>query len=168
MSSIPIQQVAEYFRSLLGQKTITQLGEVTALTIRRYALAVGESNPLYFDTEYARKQGYADIIAPPNLLPSIMEWGVGETEDRLNRDGLSEEFLLPRHFSGIRVMGGGEEMTFYRPVVAGTHVTLCSEVTDTYTKTGSKGELAFLVFTNTYQDRDGETLCVCKRTMIAR
>ncbi|WP_126424927.1 FAS1-like dehydratase domain-containing protein [Brevibacillus marinus] len=163
-----IEQVSEYFQTLLGQRRECDLGEVTALTIRRYALAVGERNPLYFDREYAQKLGYADIIAPPNLLASIMEWGVGEAEEQLHRDGLSGEFLLPRHFSGIRVMGGGEEMTFYRPVVAGTHVTLLSEVTDTYTKPGSKGLIAFLVFTNTYRDQNGETLCVCKRTMIAR
>jgi acyl dehydratase len=36
--------------------------------IREFALAVGETNPLYLDPEYARAAGYADVIAPPMFV----------------------------------------------------------------------------------------------------
>lgn len=164
-----IEEAAEYFKTRVGQKRKSYLGEITSLMIKRYALTVGEDNPLYFDKEYAQQQGYKDIIAPPNMLASIMEWGMGEEEKHLHRDGMAiDEFLLPSQFSGLRVMGGGEEKTFYQPVPAGTHVTLTSEIIDTYTKQGKSGLLAFLVYSNTYCNQDDELLCICKRTMIIR
>ena len=32
---------------------------------QRWAYAVGDENPLYFDPDYARAAGYADVICPP-------------------------------------------------------------------------------------------------------
>ena len=163
-----IEELAEHFQSLVGTKTEKYLGEITPLLIQRYALAVGDKNPLYFDKSFAQQHGYPDIIAPPNLLASVIEWGVGVDEEFLHRDGMPQVGFLPSHFKGIKIMGGGEEKTFYRPVVAGTKVTLTNEITETYTKQGSKGLMAFLVETNTYRDQDDNVLCVCKRTTIAR
>lgn len=164
-----LKEVADYFKTKIGQKRKRYLGEVTSLMIQRYALTVGETNPLYFDKEYAQQHGYKDIIAPPNMLASIMEWGIGEDEKNLHSDGMAiDEFFLPREFTGLRVMGGGEEKTFYKPVLAGTRVTLTSEIIDTYTRQGKSGLLVFLVYLNTFSDQDNEVLCICKRTMIIR
>lgn len=164
-----IESVVNYFRTLIGTKKDSELGEVNHLLIRRYALAVGEKNPLYYDREFAKQHGYPDIIAPPNLVISIMEWGLGEKEGKLNKDGMpNADDFLPEGCTGVRVMGGGEEKQFFRPVFAGMQVTLNSEVTNTYTKQGRKGLIAFLVYTNTYFDQDRNILCICKRTIIAR
>lgn len=164
-----IAEVATHFESLRGKKTISRLGVIDKLLIRRYALAVGETNRLYYDLEFAKMKGYPDIVAPPNLIVSIMEWGVGEEEANLNPDGLANSVLfLDERFSGVRIMGGGEEKIFYLPIIAGTHINLESEITDTYTKEGKKGLIAFLVMTNTYKDQEGNVLCICKRTMLAR
>jgi len=164
-----MDRVAEHFQSLLGEKKVLYLGELSALTIRRYALAVGETNPLYYDTAFAQNQGYEDIIAPPNLLASIMEWEVGDVETNLSRDGIPQfKGLLPDDCGGIRVMGGGEEKFFYHSVAAGTCITLTSEIIDTYTKQGRKGKIVFLVFKNTYRNEEEQLLCVCNRSMIIR
>lgn len=164
-----IEKVASYFKSLLGTKTVSSLGAVDSLMIKRYALAVGETNKLYYDCAYAKENGYAGIIAPPNLLPSIMDWGVGKDEVDLNKDGLSNDFfLLNKTFNGIRAMGGGEEKEFHKPVVAGTEITMHSEVVDTYMKEGTNGKIAFLILRNEYVDQHGEVLCICRRTILAR
>jgi acyl dehydratase len=36
--------------------------------VREFALAVGETNPLYLDPDYARAAGYADVVAPPMFV----------------------------------------------------------------------------------------------------
>lgn len=164
-----IQQVAEYFSSIIGTKQEENLGVVSSLIIKRYALAVGDNNPLYHEKAFAQEHSYSDIVAPPNLLVSIVQWGTGAEESHLHRDGTPfTDGILPQKFEEIRLMGGGESMNFLKPVTAGTHVTLESEVTDSYTKQGKTGLIAFLVITNTYSNKNGENLAICQRTMIAR
>ena len=163
-----IEQVAERFRNALGSKVERYLGEITPLMIRRYALAIADDNPVYHDKGFAQSLGYPDVLAPPNMLASIVEWGVGGREEDLRRDGtqIADDSVPLGSMEGVRIKGGGEEMFFYRPVVAGTHVTLTSEIIDTYTKQGKKGPIAFLVIKNTYRDQDGALLSTCNRTVL--
>lgn len=161
--------VLSYFKEIIGTKREITLGKVSSLMIKRYALAVGETNPLYFDRDFATAHGYSDIIAPPNLIASIMDWSIGEAESELNEDGLSKnQFMLGKELPGLRIMGGGEEKQFYKAVTAGSIIKLKSVITDSYSKQGRKGEIGFVIFENTYFNQDGEEICVCKRTMIAR
>jgi acyl dehydratase len=164
-----VAQVAERLKQDLGSKREEYLGEITRLLIRRYALSIGDDNPLYHDEEFARGQGYEDIVAPPNMLASIIDWGVGAPESDLRRDGTSHGDETPAiEEEGVRVMGGGEKMRFHKPVVAGTEVKLTSKLTDVSTKEGRRGLLTLLVFDNTYTDQHGDVLCVCTRTVIVR
>jgi acyl dehydratase len=152
----------------IGQQTTTQLGEVTALAIRRYALAVGDPNPLYHDSEFARSAGYPDIVAPPNMLPSIIEWGVGSTEDALHTDGTTGEHLFGVDTSGVRTMGGGESMQFHRPVVAGCSVTQLSTFTDATMRDTKTGPMIVVQYHNEYHDENSTALLSCDRTMLLR
>jgi acyl dehydratase len=164
-----VVQVAERLKQELGSKREEYLGKITRLLIRRYALSIGDDNPLYYDEDFARDHGYDDIVAPPNMLASIVDWGVGAPEPDLRRDGTAHrDDLLTIEEEEVRVMGGGEKMHFHKPVVAGMEVTLTSELTDVSTKEGRKGLLTLLVFDNTYTDQHGDVLCVCTRTVIVR
>jgi acyl dehydratase len=161
--------VAERLKQELGNKREEYLGQITRLLVRRYALSIGDDNPLYYDEDFARDHGYDDIVAPPNMLASIVDWGVGAPEPDLRRDGTAHRGdLLAIEEEEVRVMGGGEKMHFLKPVVAGMEVTLTSELTDVSTKEGRKGLLTLLVFDNTYTDQHGNVLCVCTRTVIVR
>ena len=42
--------------------------EVGRASIRYFAQAIGDLNPLYLDAEYARSHGYRDVIAPPTWI----------------------------------------------------------------------------------------------------
>lgn len=164
-----VAQVAERLTQDVGSKREEYLGEITHELIGRYALAIGDDNPLYHDGEFARECGYADIVAPPNMIASIVGWGAGAPESELRRDGTSDYDETPTiEEDGVRVMGGGEQMRFYKPVEAGMSVTLTSELADVSTKEGRKGLLTLLEFENTFTDQHGDVLCVCKRTVIVR
>src|SRR4051794_24544879 len=104
--------VIDFAQSHVDQETVEALGEVSALMIRRYARACGDENSLYHDAEYARAHGYADIIAPPNLLTSIVDWNEGGLEPNLREDGTEGEAIAGVPPSGVRIMGGGEDMRF--------------------------------------------------------
>lgn len=160
-------EILESFRTRIGEVSRKRLGTLGATEIRRYARATGDENPLHHDTEYARSRGYADIVAPPNMIPSIMEWGGGEGEEYLRPDGTT-----PDEFSGVaddaRVMGGGEAMVFHRRVVAGTEIHSTSKLVEAYEKEGWSGRIVFLVYDNDYADAAGEPLLTCRRTVLLR
>ncbi|HEY3685327.1 MAG TPA: MaoC family dehydratase N-terminal domain-containing protein [Streptosporangiaceae bacterium] len=155
-------------RANIGVTQRTDLGEITALHIRRYALAVGEENPLHTDAEHARSLGYPDVVAPPNMLPSVIEWGVGHPEAELNTDGTTGEHLYGVDTSSVRTMGGGETMTFHRLVVAGSRVTQTTTLTDATLREARTGPMIIVGYRNQYHDEHGTELMTCDRTMLLR
>src|SRR3546814_13674350 len=73
--------------SRIGQRSQHYLGVVYALLIRRYAVAIDDPNPVYYDADAARAAGYEVIVAPPNLLSAIVDWGDGAFAHVLSTDG---------------------------------------------------------------------------------
>ena len=52
----------------IGTVVAVATGEVYRRDWQRWAAAVGDHNPLWFDPDYARQHGYRDIICPPLYL----------------------------------------------------------------------------------------------------
>lgn len=162
------QSLFEDLRAQIGAERVAELGEVSALLIRRYALAIGDSNPLYHDLDYARSRGYCNVVAPPNLVPSLIEWGVGEPEGSLLVDGTAGEHLPGLSVSNVRVMGGGEEMEFYAPVTAGTRITQHATIADVSQRETKSGPMIIATYRNLYYAADGSLLLACRRTVLLR
>src|SRR6202142_3077563 len=126
----------------LGVEHSEELGEVSAILIKRYAAAVGETNPLYTDVDHARSEGYSDVIAPPNFIAAVINWSPGAPYDRLRADGTEADAHLPGvPAKGVRVMGGGEEMTFHQPVVAGMALTRTTALREVSERSSSQGPM---------------------------
>jgi acyl dehydratase len=153
----------------LGIEHREELGEVSAVMIARYAAAVGETNPLYSDPDYARSRGHADMVAPSNLLAAVINWGPGAAYDRLREDGTEADTHLPGvPVAGVRVMGGGEEMTFARPVLAGTRVSRVTVLDDIGERSSNSGPMLVLRYRDRYRDGDGDLLLESVRTVLLR
>jgi acyl dehydratase len=152
-----------------GVEHVEELGEISAVLIRRYAAAIGETSPLYSDTAYARAQGHADVVAPPNFIAAVINWGPGAPYERLREDGTEADTHLPGvPGKGVRVMGGGEEMTFKRPVVAGTVVTRTTTLADVSERESSQGPMLVVHYSDQYRDAAGESLLETVRTVLLR
>jgi acyl dehydratase len=160
--------VVEFARSHIGQETLEALGELTALTIRRYARAIEDGNPLYHDAEHARAHGHPDIVAPPNMLPSIVDWTEGGRQADLRQDGTEGESVLGIPHSGVRIMGGGEDMEFHAPAVAGDHILLRTRLEDVQERETRTGRMVVLRYRNTYETPDGRRLMTCMRSILLR
>jgi acyl dehydratase len=153
----------------LGVEHVEELGEISALVIRRYAAAVGDTNPLYTDAEYARAQGYADIVAPPNFIAAVINWSPGAPYDRLREDGTEADSHLPGvPAKGVRVMGGGEEMSFEAPVVAGTVVARTTTLVEVSDRDSSQGPMLVARYRDVYRDAAGGQLLHSVRTVLLR
>ena len=79
--------IDEQSASQVGTVAATVVAEVNRREWQRWAAAVGDHNPLWFDPDYARAQGYRDVIAPPLFLQYAV---LGVTPlDGLRPDGSS-------------------------------------------------------------------------------
>ncbi len=156
-------------RENIGTDITHDLGTITAVMIRRYARAIGERNPLYFDAGYARSHGHADIVAPPNFLTAVSIWDEGPPSEDLREDGTPETLdLMGLPKSGVRVMGGGEHMQFHAPVTAGTTVVERTTMADAELRQGRTGEFIVISYRHEFVDEDGRLLVTSIRKVLLR
>lgn len=162
--------ITDEARALIGQESETLLGEVTLLDIQRYALTIGDDNPLYFDEEYARTTPYGGIIAPPNYLTAVITYGLGAPEDELTVDGLGRRqddgYSLP--IKAQRRMAGGQELEFHQPVRPGDLITRRSRTTGMEQREGKSGALVLVYTEQRYFNQRGVLLVTCRQTAIMR
>jgi acyl dehydratase len=161
--------LAQSLRAQIGVTTTEKLGRLTETLIRRYARAVGDDNPLYHDEQYARSVGMPGLVAPPNLIPSVVCWTEGADYDGLRTDGTEAEERLPGvPASGVRIMGGGEEMEFHAPACAGMELELETALTEVEETATRSGPMLVLRYRNHYTDQDGNPIITTYRAVLLR
>ena len=143
------------------------LGKLDAVTIGRYAMTIAAADASHYDRQAARAAGYADVVAPPNLLAAMVEWGIGTPEAELQPDGTPREGEIPLG-DGLRVMGAGEEMELVNPVPAGTEVVLETTLESVTAKQTRAGTCVFVTTLNTFMSAEGEVLNRNRRTVVLR
>src|SRR5262249_48748854 len=148
-------------KAMVGQP----LGEpvsavVTRREAQRYARAVGDLSPLYFDEDAARAAGYDGLVAPPTFVgPAVV---AGMTLDDLREDGLWRE-RGPRVRLGVtRTMFGGEEWEFHAPVLIGDTVTAVRRLGAVEEKDGRSGPFVLLHYETTFTNQRGEVVAVSR------
>lgn len=146
------------------------LGTLDAVTIGRYALTIGAADPVHYDAAAARSAGYADVVAPPNMLAAIVEWGIGTPEAHLQPDGtpLGGDTPLGDGDLGLRAMGAGEEMELVSPMTAGMEVVLETTLEAVTPKRTRAGTCVFVTTLHTFTSAQGAVLNRNRRTVVLR
>ena len=145
------------------------LGTLDRVSIGRYALTIGAADPAHYDPAAARSAGYADVVAPPNMLAATVEWGIGTPEARLQPDGLPPDGDTPLGEDlGLRVMGAGEEMELVNPATAGTEVVIETTLEAVTPKQTRAGTCVFVTTVHTFMSADGAVLNRNRRTVVLR
>ena len=100
---------------------------------QRWAAAVGDHNPLWFDPDYARANGYRDVICPPLYLQYAI-LGVAPLSS-LRPDGSSGAVSGSLSFpSAPRRMAGGESTTFHLPAYHRDEIEMVRTISDRSSK----------------------------------
>jgi acyl dehydratase len=153
--------------SRVGTVAATATGEVNRRDWQRWAAAVGDHNPLWFDPEYARAQGYRDIICPPLYLQYAV---LGVTAlDGLRPDGssgaASGSLAFPR---APRRMAGGESTTFFGPAYHGDEIEMVRTIESIVEKQGRSGRFVLVTWRTVYRNQRRELVSEATTSMIAR
>ncbi|MCF8062646.1 MAG: MaoC family dehydratase N-terminal domain-containing protein [Deltaproteobacteria bacterium] len=142
----------------------TKTYQVTKKDIRRYAQAIGDLNPLYFDEAYAAGTRYGKIVAPPLFCHSFAFDDVPAEE--LREDGLPIELDVPLPVT--RAIGGGSVFDVGSPISPGDEIKVTKKIVDIYSKTGKSGLLYFIVIDTLYENQNNEMVAREKATYIQR
>ncbi len=142
-------------------------GDVDRLQWQRWAAAVGDHNPLWFNPEYARANGYDDVICPPLYLQYAV-LGVAALAD-LRPDGssgaVSGGLAFPR---APRRMAGGESTTFHLPAYHRDEVEMVRTIESIVEKQGRSGRFVLVTWHTGYRNQHGALLAEATTSMIAR
>ncbi len=162
----------EEIKSLVGQVFSTSIFEVEKESIRRFADAVGDMNPLYRDAEYAGKSRYGSIIAPPGFISSVWFWE-SPSEKGTEAPGTESPGLfglidaLAR--AGYRsTLDSGIDYEFFQPVRAGDTIKSTSVIKDIKERKSEDGNMVFLVTDTTYTNQNGDKVATTRWMTIHR
>ena len=126
--------------------------KVEAGAIRRFAIASLETNPIYYDEEYAKTTPYGTIIAPPNFARTFYMPPVRPVEGE----------ILP-----IRGrVHGSQKFEFLKPMKAGDTIYFRSTLQSAREKQGSSGYLLFVTFEHAVLDENGDAYSLGYNTSV--
>lgn len=159
--------ITDEIRAWIGRQALPWTIEVTALDVKRFAVATDDRNPLYTDAEQAKRSRYGGLIAPPLFYMAPLTDPV--PEDELRPDGLPSEGRFPIPPTPLpRLMDGGTDIEFFAPIRVGDTLTARSKIVDIYQKEGRSGPLIFVVRETTYTNQNDEVVVVEKGSSILR
>ena len=155
-------------RAMVGQEMESVSDTVEQGAIRRYAQAMGNTNPLYLDEEYARETPYGGIIAPPLFLGALAAYPPGypePSEDGIGGRTAAEQVALPLK----RVIVGGQEWEFFEPVRPGDRILITSRLVELRETVGREsGPMIVNVKESTYTNQHGQVVAACRHTRLLR
>jgi acyl dehydratase len=144
----------DFDRSILGQVfDKTTFEPVTKEEILEFAVALGETNPLYTNEEAANKGPFGGLVAPPTFCTKFR--GKHFSPDNLPRFGKVG-------------FDAGRDAELYAPIRPGDTLTIVSSVDDIYEKTGRSGSMYFIVLRNVLTNQRGERVAVIDHRLMQR
>jgi acyl dehydratase len=125
--------------------------EIEKGMIKRFALAVGDPNPLWQDEEYAAKTEYGGIVAPPSFILTL---GFGH--------------VLGGYISNpsLTVLHGSTELDSYQAVRPGDVISVTITVRSVRQREGKTGKMLFVIFDMVYRNQRKETVAKCRQMAI--
>ncbi|MHB1844671.1 MAG: FAS1-like dehydratase domain-containing protein [Deltaproteobacteria bacterium] len=128
------------------------LNEIERGAIRRFAEALGETNPVYFDPVAARAQGHRDVVAPL-LFPLAL------------RSAQTLSDVAPPNRT---VLSGDQQFESFGVLCAGDRVLVTSRIAEVTQRPGNTGPLEFVVVEEEGRSPEGKLLFRTRRTLIVR
>lgn len=126
---------------------------VTAESIREFADAIGDPNPVYREEAAAKAAGHRSVIAPPTYLTKLnFIYGPQMLAD----PDLGLNYAMVVH--------GSQEYEFDRPVTAGDELVAKPRIGKIF----AKGRNEFMITEATIESEAGEKIGVARSTIVSR
>ena len=147
--------ITDEMRNLVGVESEPSVYQIEREPIRRWAEAIGDTNPLYHDEEYAKKKGHRGLVAPPAFVcqyayPTKVGKSAGRVRSPFTRN-----------------LNGGNEYEFFKTVCAGDILTATTKLAEIFERPGRLGTMLFIIYETTFRDEKGEVVAKSRGTGIS-
>jgi acyl dehydratase len=139
--------VTEEALKQIGKTGEPRTYEVERGAIRRFADAIGDTNPIFNSEHDARDTRFGGMIAPPTFYRSLL---APVPEVKLE---------MPT----ARGLDGGSDWEYFKPVRPGDRITVQTKIADLRESEGRLGPMVFTTTETSYTNQFGE-LCALQRS----
>lgn len=125
--------------------------------VARFAAAVGEDNPIFFDADAAHLQGLPDVVAPPTFTVTQIR--------QVPRD--LREARLGANLDYERVLHGEQEFVYTRLPLVGETLKAVMRISKDVTKPGRRGgSMRLVTYETVFSDEGGDEVLRAHYTLI--
>ncbi|MFS0574575.1 MaoC family dehydratase N-terminal domain-containing protein [Sporosarcina sp. 179-K 3D1 HS] len=136
-------------RDSIGKRSAIVKNTIERGAVKKFAEAIGDAAPIYFDEEVGRTSRYKRNIAPATY-PVTLNFGI----------------IPDLHLPPKGLIHGEQSFHYKRPLFVGEDIYCFTEVKDYYEKTGNFGEMGFLVISRTALDEEQRPILSEERVII--
>jgi acyl dehydratase len=140
---------------------------VDRTAILNFAAAIGETNPIYWDEEYAKRTPLGGVVAPPTFAVAAALWnpeyglrGVRQIPARPPAPAAADKAGAREGRGGggsARLLHGEQRFDYHQPMRPGMRLTATSRPGRTWEKEGKRGgKLRFSETITELRDERGE------------
>jgi acyl dehydratase len=151
-------EVPEPLKKLIGQVVATSVNLIEQGAIQRYSRAVGDSNPLYNDVEYAVNTRWGRLMAPP----AFVGWPVGA--DSFDMIKFVEKLIGLGAPSGL--LDGGIEYEFCTPVGTGDILLAVVKILNIEGRETRMGPTMITTVESTFTNQNGAVALIMRNTFL--
>jgi len=153
-------------KGIFDRSTKGRVLEPVAVRIERgriqfFAQVLGVTDPIHFDLEAARAQGYPDLVAPPSFFAVIDQ---AANEERGRRGQPSSATLVNVDYRYL--LHGDETYEYLGLIFAGDEISFTTTVADFFDKKG--GEMEFVTFVSELRHAERGVLVRATRNLLHR
>lgn len=140
-------------------------GEVHAEDIRKFAGAIGDTNPLWQDVDHALSTDRGGIVASPTFVDRFTPFYVlaGDNAQGYIGGPMPVQTPFKHGFSA------GDEYEVLRPVRPGDYITVTTTISDIFEKQSRPGigRMLFIRYDKTYRNQRNEVVTICHWTSVS-
>lgn len=127
-------------RKFIGREFAPREQIISRWKVSQFANAIRDFNPLYYDVEEAKNQGFKDVIVPPTFFTTI---------------ALSD----PKFFTKLKIdfrklLDGGREFKYYSQCCAGDTIIYQTRVENMVEKQGKRGPFDIVTSITTGKNKE--------------
>lgn len=139
----------EVDKTRIGERSEPRVHEIEKGAIRRFAEALGETDPRYFDEEAARRAGFRSLLAPPTFAVTL-------------RRNAPPGLTMP----GAGTIHGEQRFRYGAPIVAGDEIAVTSWLEDVKVRDGSRGRMTLVTVASEGLNQDGAMVFSAQAVLI--
>ena len=142
-------------RSLINKTYPPIIFDIEKQRVRFFSKATGQTDPVYFDEDIAKENGFPSLLAPPTFLTTISH----EQENPY-------QYLHDLSIDMKNVLHAGQSYKYHHLVFAGDQITMESKIKNMYDK--KDGSLQFIEFESIFLNQNKKLTVESLSTLVIR